>query len=239
MRLVWLMLTLVLFWLGGGARTSGRSAEAAQSFPLSPGTYWVYGGLLRSGVEGSSVGRVTHVRWKMSVVRLLEREGLIAAVVRGFPGDLNWSDGNVDPQLSILLERPDGKFYLIPTVDDPSILDQLDSPNYPWEDLTREQDCFLELPLAAGARFGCDRGAEKTEDGEYCWVVGPPHPAVLADVKGIAPGSRVSYELDYLTNAEDTELEFAPGIGITGYSYHHHGAIAETELHLVEFHTAD
>jgi hypothetical protein len=228
------MLTLAFFCLG----SDGRSAEDAQSFPLSPGTYWVYQGLLRSEAEGSSVGRVTHVRWKMSVLRVVERDGLIAVVVRGFPGDLNWSEGHADPQLSVLVETPEGKFYLVSTADDPSILNQLDNPTYPLRDLTHQEDRFLQLPLSAGQRFGCDQSAEKREDGEYCWVVRPPHPAALAGVKGIAPGNRVSYELDYVTNPDDTELEFVSAVGITSYSYHHHGTIAETELHLTEFHPA-
>jgi hypothetical protein len=38
---------------------------------------------------------------------------------------------------------------------------------------------------------------------------------------------------------DDTEFDFVSGIGITSYEYHHHGTIAETELHLVEFHSAD
>jgi hypothetical protein len=240
MRFVRLMLALAFLCFSGDARTILRSAEAPQSFPLSPGTYWIYRGLVRSWVEGSSIGKVSDVTWKMSVTRVVARDGLIAAVVRGFPSDLDWSDGHADALLSILLETPDGKFYLVSTVDDPSILEQIDNANYPLRELVQQaDDLLLELPLSAGERFGCDEGAAKRADGEYCWVVGTPHPTVLAGVKGIAAGNRISYQLDFVTNPDDTEIEFVPGVGIISYSYHHHGTIAETELHLIEFHPAD
>jgi len=69
----------------------------------------------------------------------------------------------------------------------------------------------------------------------YCWVAGPPHAANLDGVKGLTAGNRTAYEIEYRTNPDDTEFEFVPGVGITSYEYHHHGSIAETELHLVEF----
>jgi hypothetical protein len=38
-----------------------------------------------------------------------------------------------------------------------------------------------------------------------------------------------------VTNPDDTELEFVPGIGFISYRYHHHGTVADTEMGLVEF----
>lgn len=73
----------------------------------------------------------------------------------------------------------------------------------------------------------------------YCWIVGSPHPAALDGVKGVAPGKRTAYEIEYMTNPDDVEFDFVPGVGITSYEYHHHGTIAETELHLVEFHSRE
>lgn len=92
---------------------SARGGDDSQrSFPLSPGTYWVYRGLVRSFLEGSTVGKVTDVTWKMSVIRSVERDGVVASVVSGFPADLDWSDGDAKPQLSILIRTQDTKFYL-------------------------------------------------------------------------------------------------------------------------------
>lgn len=232
------ILSVVLLW--GLLVLSARAGnDARQSFPLSPGTYWIYRGLVRSWVEGSSVGKVTDLTWKMSVVRVVERDGIAAAVVSGFPGDVDWSEGHAEPQISILVETPAPKFYLKGEFDTQSVIGQIDNSKYPLRDLIDADDLILQLPLSVGQRFGCDDDAAKRNDGMYCWVVGPPHPAALAGVKGVAPGTHVAFEVAYRTNPDDTEIEFVPGVGITSYEYHHHGTTADTELHLVEFHSGD
>jgi hypothetical protein len=223
--------------LCGGLVVSARAGEdARQSFPLSPGTYWIYHGLVRSWAEGSSVGKVTDVTWKMSVVRVVERDGISAVLVRGFPADLDWTDGHVTPELSILVETQDAKFYLKGEFDTRSVLDQIDNPKYPLQELVDVDDWFLQLPLAAGKKFCDDEGMQRA-DGQYCWVTQPPHPAALGGVKGVASAQRLAYEIDYATLPDDTEIEFVPGVGVTSYQYHHHGTTADTELHLVEFHS--
>jgi hypothetical protein len=229
---------LAIVVLGGGLFASAQVDEGArQGFPLVPGTEWVYRGLVRSSEEGSTVGKVTGVTWKMSVVRTVEREGVLAAIVSGFPGDLNWSDGHAEPQRSLLLRTEDAKFYLKSEWVTQSALDQLDNPKYPLRELIDPDDWIFQMPLAAGKRF-CDEQAMKREDGEYCWVTGSPHPVDLRAVKGLTPGTRTAYEVTYATNPDDTEFEFVGGVGITSYQYHHHGTIAETELRLIEFHPA-
>ena len=135
----------------------------------------------------------------------------------------------------MLLRTEDAKFYLNSEWNTQSVLDQLDNPKYPLRELIDPDDWILQLPLADGRKF-CDQQAMKREDGEYCWVTGPPHPADLRGVKGLAPRTRTAYEITYATNPDDTEFEFVDGVGITSYQYHHHGTIAETELRLVEFH---
>lgn len=229
---------LALFLVGSGLFASAKVGEnPQQGFPLQPGTEWVYRGLVRSSEEGSTVGKVTGVTWKMSVVRTVEREGVLAAIVSGFPGDLDWSDGHAEAQLSLVLRTEDAKFYLKSEWITQSALDQLDNPKYPLRELIDPDDWIFQLPLAAGKRF-CDEPAMKREDGEYCWVTGSPHPVDLRAVKGLAPGTRTAYEMAYATNPDDEEFEFVDGVGITSYQYHHHGTIAETEVHLVEFHSA-
>ncbi len=210
-----------------------------QVFPLLPGTYWIYRGLVRSWMEGSTSGKVTAVTWKMSVVRMIERDGVSVAVVKGFPGDLDWSDGEANPQRSILVGTRDSKLYLNSPWDTNWVIGLIDAPRYPLQELARQDEWILQLPLTPGKRFGCDRAAEERKDGKYCWVVGSPYAAELGRVKGVAPAQREAYEIDYVTVPDDMEIEFVPGVGITSYQYHHHGAIAETELRLVEFHSGE
>jgi len=232
-------LILAFVLLSSGLFASARVDEdVRQFFPLSPGTSWVYRGFVRSWEEGSTVGKVTAVTWTMSVVRLVERDGVSAAVVKGFPGDLDWSDGHAEPQLSILVETRDAKFYLKSEWDTQSVLDQIDNPKYPLQDLARVDDWFMQLPLATGKRF-CDDTGMQRPDGRYCWLTGAPHPAELNHVKGLTSEVRTAYEIEYDTNPDDMEFEFVDGIGITKYGYHHHGMTADTELRLIEFHSAD
>jgi len=82
----------------------------------------------------------------------------------------------------------------------------------------------------------CDEVFRRRTDGRYCWLTGSPHPAVLTHVKGLAAATRMAYEVEYDSNPDDTEFEFVDGVGITSYAYHHHGSVADTEVHLVEFH---
>jgi hypothetical protein len=227
---------LMLF--GSGLVASARvDDDVRQGFPLVPGTEWIYRGFVRTFDEYELMGKVTDVTWKMSVVRTFERDGVFAALVRGFPGDLNWSEGQAEPQLSMLIRTDDGKFYLSSEWNTQPVLERLDDPKYSLRGLVAADDWILQLPLAAGKKF-CAEQSMQREDGEYCWVTGPPHAAELGNVKGIAPGPRTAYEVDYTTHPDETWFEFVDGVGITRYQYRHHGPIAETVLHLIEFHPA-
>jgi hypothetical protein len=224
--------------LGSGLAASARvGVDSRQGFPLIPGTQWVYRGFVRTFDEDELMGKVTNVTWTMSVVRAVERDGLFAALVRGFPADLNWSDGQAEPQLSLLIRTDDGKFYLNSEWNTQPVLDRLDDPKYSLQGLLAADDWILELPLAAGKKF-CDEREMRRDDGEYCWVTGAPHPVALSNVTGIAPGSRTAYDVAYTTHPDETVFEFVDGVGITRYQYRHHGSVAETVLRLVEFHPA-
>jgi len=226
------LFVLVLVFFATGARGQNKTGK---DFPLAPGTYWVYEGFVRSWVKGSETGKTTPVTWKTSVTRVVQRDGLTIAVVKGMPGDLDWSDGNATPSLSIVIRTQDAKFYLIEGNEAKSLLSQLDNPHYSWRQVPIDDDWFLQLPLAEGKKF-CDANGMKRGDGKYCWVTGPAHATPLAGVKGIQPGKRVAYRVEYLTNPDDMEFDFVPGIGMVAYEYHHHGTTADTELHLIEFH---
>jgi hypothetical protein len=53
---------------------------------------------------------------------------LVVAAVKGFPFDLDWSEGNTDPTVSILIRTQDAKFYLIGSDKTESALRELDNP---------------------------------------------------------------------------------------------------------------
>jgi hypothetical protein len=226
------IVALVLALLAASARRQSRTGE---DFPLAPGTYWIYQGFVRSWVKGSETGKTTRVTWKTSVTRAIQRDGLTIAVVKGMPGDLDWSEGDATPSLSIVIRTQDAKFYLIEDDEAKSAIAELDNPHYSWQQVPIDDDWFLQLPLVEGRKF-CDADGMKRDDGLDCWVTGPSHPVSLTGVKGIRPGQRIAHSVGYATLPDDMEFDFVPGIGMVTYEYHHHGTTADTELHLVEFH---
>ncbi|MGC2333777.1 MAG: hypothetical protein WA581_20175 [Candidatus Acidiferrales bacterium] len=226
------LVTLALVLCVASARGQNKTDE---DFPLTPGTYWVYQGTVRYWVKGLENGKIAHVTWKTSITRAVDRDGLTIGVVKGMPGDLDWSEGNARPSLSIVIRTQDAKFYLIEDDEAKSLLSQLDNPHYSWQQVPIDDDWFLQLPLAEGKKF-CDADGMKRDDGLDCWVTGPAHPTSLTGVKGIQPGQRVAHRIEYATLPDDMEFDFVPGIGMVSYEYHHHGTIADTELHLIEFH---
>ena len=86
-----------------------------------------------------------------------------------------------------------------------------------------------------GDRFGDPASLERA-DGMYVWVVEDRSPADLTAVRGAKKGkSATRYRLTLRTNPDHTFIDFVPGIGITHYTYGHHGTPAYTDLRLVEF----
>lgn len=224
--------TLICAALGVAGRR-GREPDDF-SFPISAGNYWVYQGTVRWTHENSEQTTETKVTWKMEVRRIVRHGDFIAAVMSGWPSDLDWSDGHPVPADSLLVRSSEAKFYLIGQQQSGAALKRLEDSNDSLQDLFSEDDLFLDLPLEEGKRFSCDAGGKARTDGFYCWVVGQPKEVSLNNVKGIRAGRRTAYPVTYMTNPDDSEFEFVPGVGITSYGYHHHGTVADTELRLVE-----
>jgi hypothetical protein len=227
-----LLLALALVFCGAPARGQNKTGE---DFPLTRGTYWVYQGTVRYWVKGLENGKIAHVTWKTSVTRGIQRDGLTIAVVKGMPGDLDWSEGNATPSLSILIRTQDAKFYLLEDDEARAVIPELDNPHYSWRQVPVDHDWFLQLPLAKGKKF-CEAERMQRTDDHYCWVTGPARAVRLAGVRGVQPGRYIAHRVEYFTNPDDNEFDFVPGIGMVSYEYHHHGTTADTELHLVEFH---
>jgi hypothetical protein len=224
---------LVSVWLvaGTAAQTSAPSTDA---FPMREGTHWIYRGIVRwsNGREG---GAVTKVTWKTEVRKVIRRGRLLAAVINGFPSDLDLSDGDPKPGASLLIRTSTEDYYLIGADAAQEGIKTLGAGNAPIDGLLNADDLFLHLPLKPGAKF-CDAAGMARDDGMYCWVVSSVDQISLNDVKGLPPGTREAYEIRYATNPDDTTYKFVSGVGIVSYEYHHHGSIADTELKLVEFH---
>jgi len=222
---------LILGNINWPVRAAGSANEV---FPLSQGTSWTYSGLVRWTLGGSNKVFETKVTWKTEVLRVISRNGLSVAVIRGFPNELDWSDGHPSPEDSLIVRSSQGGFYLIGPEATETALHRLNDPTDFLKDLLSDDQLFLELPLKESRKF-CDPEGMARPDGMYCWVVNAPKSFSLAHVMGVAPRRAMAYELEYRTSPDTIDFALVPGIGIVSYEYHHHGTVADTELRLVEF----
>ncbi len=211
----------------------------AEDFPLAKGTYWVYRGTVGYFDARSQKSVETPVEWRTQVTATVRRGNLRAAVINGFPADLDWSDGSPERKDSLIVQEDENKFYLVNFADAQNAMREVQDPGKSLGEIVSDDDLILDFPLAKGKKFGCDAEAMQREDSEYCWMVDSAHQTSLNDVKGITHERRTAYTLRYVTNPDDTTLDFVLGIGTTAYQYHHHGTEADTELKLVEFHLGE
>ena len=211
--------------LGAEGPRPDTAAVLAQ-YPLRKGARWIYEGKAEwTDVRHRRVhqGRVRDV---MEVLQVLPGPTSFAAVVRGFPMDLAWYQPAVKPRISVVVCK-EGRFYqrasrgLGPAVALARAL--LSDPAWP----PREEDPFLDLPLEEAKVWGHDLGRD---DALYRWVVEGKAPRAFP---GSGGGRHPVFTASFATRPDKVVLEFAPGVGITAFSYEHHGAVARTEVRLV------
>jgi hypothetical protein len=224
---------LLSTWLAAGTAAQTQ-APSPNAFPMSLGTSWVYRGIVHWS-NGRVGGATTKVTWKTEVRKVIRRGRLLAAVISGFPSDLDLSDGDPKPGTSLLIRTSMEDYYLIGADAAQEGIKTLGASNASLDGLLNADDLFLHLPLKPGAKF-CGAESMARDDDMYCWMVSSVGQISLNDVKGLPPGTHEAYEIRYATNPDDTTYKFVSGVGIVSYEYHHHGTIADTELKLVEFH---
>ena len=213
-----------------------QNSKAPEVFPLVEGTSWVYQGTVRWYDFNSVKVAKTRVTWTTQVKRVTRRQHLTAAVINGFPWDLDWSDGDLQPSDALLLASDDGGYYVSQFDDIKDGVKRLADSTDSLQDLINPDDIFLQSPLTKGKKFSCASDAMARDDNMYCWVVSSVDRRSLLKVKGLEPKEYQVYEVSFRTNPDDTVLQFLPGVGLISYHYHHHGSIADTELKLVAFH---
>ena len=219
------------------APPNAAQAEANQMFlPLAPGTTWVYAGTVTSAdPEADAVqGIETKVSITMKVEKVIRKPELTLAVISGYPGDLDWSNGQVEPKPSLLIETRKHEIFLnsIPPDFDYA---KLDKDAAQLDKLMPQDNLLFRWPLKQGMKFG-DAESVKRDDDMYCWMVMEHRSKMLGGIKGLPARTAEVFLLRFATNPDDTQLELLPGVGILSYEYHHHGTPADTSVSLVEFH---
>ncbi|GAK50016.1 hypothetical protein U14_01241 [Candidatus Moduliflexus flocculans] len=197
-------------------------------FPLSPGTYWLYEGMVKW--QNESGVKEQQMTWKMEVIEQVERDEFIGYLMKGHPSDLAfYEEGRVPSEYAII--RHGNDFYQT----DLNTFQRLKDPADELNDLLFPEDQILKFPLTPGDTFG-EPEMLKRGDGFYYWVVQEKRP-FLAKITGVVSiASLEEYIITLNTLPDGIIVHFTPGIGITCYEYTHHGTISEVDVSLIEYH---
>lgn len=213
----------------------GRATSVSPPFPLAKGAYWIYQGPSKWTTSTNTVKQQT-LTVKMEITALATRGDLTIAYVLGFPGDLAWYEEGQARGQYLLVQTADYRYYLLQGDAQTEARSRLATPQGQIEDLLTDSDLLLEYPLDKGKQYG-DPDMISREDHYCCWYVESVGQAPITGVKGISPKSSYPFaKLEYRTNPDETLMTVVPGIGITAFTYEHHGTVAETHLTLVEYH---
>jgi hypothetical protein len=237
-RLVFLT-ALILFSLSscvGIPQTGAGNPESQETpgigqavFPLIPGTCWTYEGTVK-WTAGDQV-KEKAVRWQMEVLNTIVRGDVTGYHMRGHPRELAWYVEGQEPGEYAILRVGSDRFYY----GSVGSYQRLKDENDDLSGLIREEDLFLSLPLDEGKRF-CETEQILREDGMYCWLTGKGEPIQMKNVAGLTMAAPLmEYPVLKSTGPDQMVVGFTPGIGITTFSYIHHGTVAEVNLTLTEF----
>lgn len=234
------MVVLAALTLLGALGSQIVSAETPQPppdpLPMTKGTYWVYTGPVKWTPEDSNEVQEQVMTWKMEITDSFQRDGIRAAVVKGHPSDLAFYEEGRAPRDYLIVSVNDQKYYLLNAERAQAALRRFKDSEDVLVDFVDDSELWLDLPLPPGKSFG-ETAQVTRPDRMYAWVVDNEGPAQLAGIKGIASSAdMVAYELKLTTLPETEGVEFVPGLGISRFTYDHHGTVASVDLKLSEYH---
>jgi len=172
----------------------------------------------------------------IEVLRSIQRGTLTFFIMKGYPDDLlegeDWESSHWG-----LLKVGNDRYYRIAEQGIDSIEKRISDPNDNLAGIVQEQSLLLQLPLNKDKMYGETFQLTRT-DSLYCWCVKgsdnyDPSPLKIEGLKN----TMVQFTLRYATIADETLIDFVPGLGITGYRYHHHGTPNEIAVKLMEVKT--
>ncbi len=194
-------------------------------FPTSLGTEWTYSGTVSWTKPNSNDVVHQRVTTRMTIVDHFIKNGYDVTVVEGGPWELAWYDPSVKPQKHAII-RKDFSYYILDATD--VLLSSL--KNGEWE--ADKAEPWFKIPMKDGDLF-CSPDQPKREDTFYCWHVEAVDRAPIASLDISRPVTQ--YKLRFQT-MPDHEIDIlVKGIGITHYTYMHHGTVAEADVRLIRF----
>lgn len=204
-------------------------------FPLAVGNRWTYEGVARNLPFTDSAILEKHVRITMEVVDVVRGADAELYVMSGSPADAAWAIESRDrgrkavypPRSHYGYLVISNKVFLVDSGNIARVADGLKS-DFPVS-LVDVGDLEFEFPLFKGQRFG-DPGQLTRPDHAYSWYVNDK--AGGGNYEKAQMRSAASYQLIFDTAPENIEVWFEPYLGITRWSYSHHGTRAEASVSL-------
>jgi hypothetical protein len=210
------------------------SLSIQEYFPLKDRAYWIYKGNVRWAIVDSSDVAEREITWKMEVQRVIQRNDIFGYEMLGAPWDLAWYEDGKEPSEYGIIQTG-GNYYRTSITTVRRLLDESDFLG----DLVDEYDVFLDIPLVSGKKF-CDTPSLTRIDGKYCWIVGDAIQENRTDIKGLVSENTVfEFPIYNGTLSDHSIMHFIPGVGFSRYEYHHHGAVSDAEVRLIEYHSGE
>jgi len=215
---------------------SFEDVQTQDYFPLRIGNTWEYfGTALNDTVQKKVIEN--NVRVVMSVIDITEGENATLFTMRGHPSDATWALKPHDSSEDII-EVPAStygylvsanKIFRIPEERLVEVRKSIKEGDFLKPELVSQEDLEFEFPLFRGQVFGSPHQLVRA-DRRYAW-------RVRDTVRYLGPSNETSkegsqYKLVYVTMPDYTEIYFVPYIGISSFSYHHHGTEAQVDINL-------
>jgi hypothetical protein len=211
---VWVLVAAVLAAVTGMAPAGGDGVV----FPFVTGTAWLSAGTVK-WTDDRNMPRSANVRWNSAVADAFDDGDVAGALLDGGVWDLAWwsPDARV---ASYAVLRVRTRYYLI-SDDAKATFAAVKRSGRKALPSNLEQQRWFDAPLTPGRLLRANDVAPR-EDTRYGWL--------------IAKATRSAYALSYLTLPDEQKLTLVPGVGITSFTYVHHGTISEANVHLVAYH---
>jgi len=206
------------------------AAPPCPELPLAPGTTWTYTARVSWTPAGTGLVRDTTLVWRTSVLSRRTVGPILVATVRDWPFGLAWWDPTRQADTTLVVCRDDLVYHLAATPGEMTALvdSLLAGTRAPGRD-----DLVLKLPLAVGSLYG--RDSTGRDDTFYAWFVEAAEP-VGADLRRVGARATDSVvTITYRTLPDHQILKFVQGLGVVGYTYGHHGTVANADARLTRF----
>jgi len=191
-------------------------------FPLRAGSSWTY----QVHVAGGGAART--FTWTTRVLTTLARDSGLVAAVENWPYELAGWDPAQAPDTTLLVCLNNRVHHLGKSHRDRgSAAADAESGAL---NLTVE-NLILALPLHQGQLYG-QEPADRS-DTFYGWYVEAAVPMPQTLIRLGASSRDSLYTIAYRTVPDHQLVEYAPGLGVTRYTYAHHGTMATTSATLI------